>query len=125
MLRRLGHQQPADGVVEGGQKVVLEFHMAQLDALAQPTDHEGSLAEILDAAAGDDPRLAEANELRGGDGGLKPRAADARDGQRRNLHGDSRLERHMPRPVDGVGAGLQSVAKDGMVDVAAGEARFL
>ena len=87
-----------------------------MQAAAQAANDVRRLAHALDAAGQHEARLAELNQLRAADRRLDARAAQAIDGQRRHVDRHAGLERDVARAVDRVGARLQDVAEDDVVD---------
>ena len=83
------------------------------------------LAHALDATREHEARLAELDHLRAADRRLNARSAQPVDGQGRNVNGHTGLQRDVTRTVDRVGAGLEHVADDGVIDPFRLDAGFL
>ena len=117
-LGGVGHVQAAIAVEQRHHERVFQLAFAQADAPAHAANHVRRLRHRFHAAGQHDLRLAELNHLRGGDDRLHARAAQAIDGERRNLDGNAGLQRDVARAVDGVARSLLRVADDDVIDFA-------
>ena len=115
-----GHRAAAVGVEERRPQVVLELPLAEAQAVSKPADDVRRLAHALGAAGEHDVGLAEQNHLPAADGRLNAGTAQPIDRQRRHFDRHARLQPDVARAVDRVGARLQHVAEDDVIDHASG-----
>ena len=76
----------------------------------------GRLAHALHATGEDDIGLAEQDQLAAADSGLDAGAAQPVDGQGRNFDRQAGFQSNVPCAVDRVGAGLEHVPEDDVID---------
>ena len=118
-------KRPHIGSSSASYKRVFELALPELEAAAQAAHDVRRLAHALHAAGEDDLGFAELDVLRAGDRRLDAGAAQPVHRQRRHTDRQPGLERDMARAVDGIGARLQHVAEDHVIDPARLDARPL
>ena len=115
-LGSFGHEETAHRVAQSLVQRILECALSELQSGPKSSNDVRRLAHVLDPAGQHDVGLAREDVMGAGDGGLDPRAAESIDGECRHFHRHTRFERDMPRAVDGIGACLQDIAEDDMID---------
>src|SRR5207244_3940737 len=95
---------------------VLQLPLTQSKSPTRSADNVRSLAHRFDSTCEDGLRFTKLDQLGRGNDGLNPRTAEPIDGERRDFHRKTRFQRHMPRPVQGVAAGLKRVPEDRVVE---------
>ena len=116
VLGRARHRAAAVGVEQRGPERVLELPLSEPQAAAQAANDVRRLAHALGPAGQDDVRFTELDHLAAADGRLNARSAQAVHRQGRHLDRHAGLEPDVTRAVDGVGARLQHVAEDDVID---------
>jgi hypothetical protein len=96
---------------------VFERALPKPQSAAQSADHVRRLAHALHTACQHDVGFTQLDHLGAADCGLDAGAAQAIDGQRRDLHRHAGLEAHVSRAVDGVRARVQHVAEHDVIDL--------
>src|SRR5262249_2014895 len=125
VLGRHRHGAAAVRIEQRFPQVVFELALPELEAGPKSADHVRRLAHALDAAGEHEARLAKLDHLRPADRRLDTRSPQPVDGQRGHVDWHAGLERNVTRAVDRVGARLEHVADDGVIDPLGLDAGFL